>query len=105
LSHLLPFATRGKQFYLARRAGWHENRPGGQVEVNVNGQPQPLVLDEQARARERRMAVIALMTINEKRWYLNLLDRLGRRQRGEDVVDVPSVLAITAGSGNGSRNG
>jgi hypothetical protein len=45
--------------------------------------------------------VIALMTVNEKRWYLNLLDRLVRRQSSEDVADVLRVLAITTDSANG----
>jgi hypothetical protein len=48
--------------------------------------------------------VIALMTVNEKRWYLNLLDRLVWRQSGEDMVDVLRVLDITTDSANGCGN-
>jgi hypothetical protein len=84
------------QFYLARRGEWHEQATGASVEVNLNGVP--VGVDDQAQERDRQLEMIRLLTADERRLYLDLMDRAARRQRGEEiVVDTTSTLLLEDG--------
>lgn len=89
------------QFYLARRGDWREQFEAA-MDVTVNGQP--ISLDEAARAREEQMDLIRLMTVEERREYLDLMDRVARRQKGE-VIEIEALPAPDDDDDDGPMNG
>jgi hypothetical protein len=81
------------QFYLARRAGWHEKSEGAAVEVNINGQP--VSIDDRARERDEQIELLAWLTPQEKSVILDLYRLAQRRQRGEEpMVHAPALPTL-----------
>jgi hypothetical protein len=73
-------------FYLKSRCGWRERdgESGAHVNVvNMNGVPS----DDEQRRREEQEELIKLLSAQERRIYLALMDRAARRQRCELVIE------------------
>jgi hypothetical protein len=87
---LFEAAKQGKAwaicFYLKTRCGWHENFAGGaNVNVSVNGWSGASLDEERARERDEQERLIKLLTHEERSQYLKFMDRIARRQRGEQM--------------------
>jgi len=76
-------------FYLKAKCGWRDMPDPRDVNVNINGGPGSMreVEREQEEARQREL--ISLLTVDERRQYLELMERAARRQReGMPAIDV-----------------
>jgi len=76
-------------FYLKAKCGWRDTPDPRDINVNINGGPGSMgeVEREQEEARQREL--ISLLTVDERRQYLELMERAARRQReGMPAIDV-----------------
>jgi len=77
----------GVCFYLKSRCGWRDTPEPGGVNVNIHGGRQDFEEREAEEARQREL--ISLLTVDERRAYLELMERAARRQReGMPAIDV-----------------
>jgi len=89
-------------FYLKAKCGWRDSDPpGGGVNVNVNGGAAAGDTIEAAKARAaQRRELLKLLTVDERRLYLNLLRVAAERQQeimaGKAKPQVPATIETTA---------
>jgi len=75
-------------FWLKARHGWRETGDPAAVNVNIGTLRAETAEAEQERLEKQR-ALINLLTTDEKRQYLELMERAARRQReGMPAIDV-----------------
>jgi len=75
-------------FWLKARHGWRETGDPAAVNVNIGTLRAETAEAEQERLEEQRK-LISLLTVDERRTYLELMERAARRQReGMPAIEV-----------------
>jgi len=75
-------------FYLKAKCGWRDTPDPREVNVNING-PGSMSAEEREQEEARQRELISLLTVDERRQYLELMERAARRQReGMPAIDV-----------------
>ena len=74
-------------FFLKSRCGWRDTPGPGGVNVNIHGGPQRF--EERKAEEEHHAGAHRLLTVDERRQYLELMERAARRQReGMPAIEV-----------------
>jgi len=77
----------GDLLFLKSRCGWRDTPEPGGVNVNIHGGPQGF--EERKAEEEKQRKLISLLTVDERRQYLELMERAARRQReGMPAIEV-----------------
>ena len=75
-------------FWLKARAGWRDLPDPREVNVNING-PGSMSAEEREQELAEQRKLISLLTVDEMRQYLELMERAARRQReGMPAIDM-----------------
>ena len=79
-------------FYLKAKCGWRDMPDPREVNINVHGGPGSMGAVEREQEEARQRALVSLLTTDERRIYLDLMERAARRQvEGMETIEVRAL--------------